>query len=393
MRRGEKKVNLLKSLINKFKSIRSSFAEWREFGRFTSIFIPFGKDMYKSELVRSCIRALATHTSKANPVCTDEKLERMLRLQPNIYMNGVEFLYKVRTMYELTNTVFILIIREDPLNGTRPLGFYPVPYTSFKALQGPSGELYIQFELPNAQQLIAAWADLVVLRKDYNSSDIAGDDNSPILNTLDLIEVSNQGISNAIKSTANLHGIIKSTKSMLSPKDIKEIKDQFVSDYLDVSNAGGIGAIDSTMEFTPVEMKPTTANWAHMKEFRENCFRYFGVNDEIIMSKQTSNQMQAFYESAIEPFLIDLSLSMTAKVFSEREIGHGNRIQYESNTIQFMSTSEKLSLVNMVDRGALTPNEWRAVLNLPPVEGGDTPVRRLDTAPVDDINPQEENDE
>jgi hypothetical protein len=84
---------------------------------------------------------------------------------------------------------------------------------------------------------------------------------------------------------------------------------------------------------------------------------------------------------------------MTAKVFSEREIGHGNRIQYESNTIQFMSTSEKLSLVNMVDRGALTPNEWRAVLNLPPVKGGDTPVRRLDTAPVDDINPQEENDE
>ena len=36
----------------------------------------------------------------------------------------------------------------------------------------------------------------------------------------------------------------------------------------------------------------------------------------------------------------------------------------------------------MVDRGAMTPNEWRSVMNLGPIEGGDKPIRRLDTAPV-----------
>ncbi len=36
----------------------------------------------------------------------------------------------------------------------------------------------------------------------------------------------------------------------------------------------------------------------------------------------------------------------------------------------------------MVDRGAMTPNEWRRTLNLPPLQGGDEPIRRLDTAPV-----------
>jgi len=44
----------------------------------------------------------------------------------------------------------------------------------------------------------------------------------------------------------------------------------------------------------------------------------------------------------------------------------------------------KLGLVQMVDRGALTPNEWRRILNLPPIEGGDRPIRRLDTDVVDD---------
>ena len=388
-------MNPFKSLIDRFRAIKRSLTNWREFGSFTSMFIPFGRNIYKSDIVRYCIRPLADHTSKANPVCKDKKLEMMLRMRPNPFMNGKAFLYKVRTMYELTNTAFIMILRDAPEKGNKPIGFYPVPYASFEALQAPSGEIYIQFSMPNGQQLILAWADLIVLRKDYNDSDIAGDDNSPILETLDLISTSNQGISNAVKSTANLRGIIKSTKSMLNPKDLKTMRDQFVEDYMGISNEGGVAALDATQEFKAIEMNPTITSWAQMREFRENCFRYFGVNDDIIMSKQKPEQMQAFYESKIEPFLIELSLEMTSKLFTSIEISHGNTVQYEADTIQFMSTAEKLSLVQMVDRGALTPNEWRAALNLHPLPGGDVPVRRLDTAPVDEVkdDKEEEKDE
>ena len=37
----------------------------------------------------------------------------------------------------------------------------------------------------------------------------------------------------------------------------------------------------------------------------------------------------------------------------------------------------------MVDRGAMTPSEWRQALNLAPLDGGDIPIRRLDTAPTE----------
>jgi len=37
----------------------------------------------------------------------------------------------------------------------------------------------------------------------------------------------------------------------------------------------------------------------------------------------------------------------------------------------------------MVDRGALTPNEWRQILNLSAIEGGNKPIRRLDTEVVE----------
>ena len=36
----------------------------------------------------------------------------------------------------------------------------------------------------------------------------------------------------------------------------------------------------------------------------------------------------------------------------------------------------------MVDRGAMLPNEWRGTMNLAPIEGGEQPIRRLDTQVV-----------
>ena len=38
----------------------------------------------------------------------DKKLQRMIQYRPNMYMNGKDFLYKVRTLLEIHNIVFYL---------------------------------------------------------------------------------------------------------------------------------------------------------------------------------------------------------------------------------------------------------------------------------------------
>lgn len=371
-------------ILQLFKKIKTGckYERWRELGAYHSVFGTFGGDINKSEIVRSCIRPLVEHTSKANARCTDRRIERILNVSPNIYMNGKDFLAKVRAIYEIKNTAFIYIARDDI---GKAVSFYPVPYSYFEAVEYQN-ELFIKFCFSGdaARELVLPWEDLAVLRKDYNNSDIAGDDNTPILNMLELINTTNQGIANAVKATANLRGIIKSTKAMLSPEDIKKQKDNFVKDYLNLENEGGIASLDATQDFTPITMNPTVANYAQMKEFRENVYRYFGVNDHIIMSDYTEEIMEAFYESKIETFLVALSLELTRKVFTPREQGFGNAITYESNRMQYASNSTKLALVALVDRGALTPNEWRMIFNLSPIEGGDVPIRRLDTAQVDE---------
>ena len=103
---------------------------------------------------------------------------------------------------------------------------------------------------------------------------------------------------------------------------------------------------------------------------------------KIIQSKYTEDEWNSYYEAEIEPLAIQLKDEYTRKLFSRRERGCGNAIIFEAANLQCASISTKLALQAMVDRGSMTPNEWRTTFNLAPLPGGDEAVRRLDTAVV-----------
>lgn len=377
-------MGILANLFKKEKQEQTkTYTEFKELGTFRSYFSVFGKDIYKSDDVRTCIRALAEHTSKANPRCTDKRIERILQLRPNRFMNGKDFLAKVRNYLEIKNTAFVYIERD---NTNKVIGFYPVPFQTYEALEYKD-RLYIKFHFDgNYSNLVVPWDDLAVLRKDYVFSEIGGETNEPLLPTLDVISTMDKGLQNAVKSTANLRGILKSTKAMLSPETLKQQKDIFVKDYMDISNEGGIASLDATQEFKEINLKPTTASAEEAASYRERVYRYFGVDEKIIKSTYTESEYDAFYESRIEPFLVALSLEFTYKIFTDRQIGFENEVWYESNRLQYASAKTKISMVQLVDRGLMTPNEYRALFNMAPYDGGDEFVLRLDTPKTGDTS-------
>lgn len=360
---------------------------WKEIGKYHSYFYPFRGNVYADDVARTCVHTLAEHTSKASAVVRqDLAMERILRVRPNMYMNGKDFLYKCRTLYEINNTVFVYINRDDK---GKAISLYPIPNCQAEAIDS-GGRLFIRFTLSAGEKMTASWEDLLVLRRHYNESDIFGDTNEAILTSLDLLSTTGQGMANAIKSTANLRGILKSTKAMLSDEDVKRQKERFVTDYLNLENSSGIAMLDSTVDFKPVDVKPEIATYEHVEQLRENIYRYFGVSEDAIQGKLHGDAWEAFYDSAIEPFLIALGLELTYKVYSERQRGFGNEIVFESNRLQYLSMTQKLEMVQYIDRGIMTPNELRAVLNLAPIDGGDIPLRRLDTAPTDQVAKSQE---
>ena len=126
-----------------------------------------------------------------------------------------------------------------------------------------------------------------------------------------------------------------------------------------------------------------TPNAAQMDKTTQRIYALFNTNPHIVTSIATEDEQNAYFDAEIEPVLKQLSGEYTRKLFSRRERGCGNRIVFEASAWDFASTSTKLNLLQMVDRGALTPNEWRRAFNLAPVDGGDKSIRRLDTQPVD----------
>lgn len=381
------------ALFGRPKKITTS--SWQEVGSHQSYFTNGNPDVYANEVVRACIRTLAEHTAKANVKVVrdgkvaDKNLQRMIQFKPNMYMNGRDFLYKVRTLLEIHNVVFIYIMRDEL---GKVVGLYPMPKAQHKTGEY-QGRLYIEFLFENGTKMVHAWDDLAVLRKDFNTSDIFGDSNSAISGSLDLLNTTAEGMENAIKSTANLRGILKSTKAMLSDDDVKKMKDRFVSDYMSLTNSSGIASLDSTLDFIPITLQPQIANYKNVEELRNNIYRYFGLNEDAIMSRITGDSWDAFYESRIEGVLLALGLELTNKIFSERERGFGNEIIFESNRMQYMSTTSKLALTTLVDRAIMTPNEVREILNLAPVEWGDKPMSWQNPKMAEEVQEGEDADQ
>ena len=101
-------------------------------------------------------------------------------------------------------------------------------------------------------------------------------------------------------------------------------------------------------------------------------FQYFGVNEDVMQNKANGDQLDAFYNGAIEPFAIQFSEAMTRAMFSLRERSNGAELILSANRLQYMSTTAKISMAQqLMDRGVMTINEARELFNYAPVENGD----------------------
>jgi phage portal protein BeeE len=198
---------------------------------------------------------------------------------------------------------------------------------------------------------------------------------------MEIVNTTDQGIVNAIKNSAVIKWILK-FKSVLQPKDRDLQVSEFVKNYLSISNEGGAAASDPRYDIEQVKPQSYVPNAAQMKETLQRIYSFFNTNEKIIQSKYDEDEWTAYYESELEPLAMQLSNEYSRKLFTRKERGHGNKIIFEASTLQYASMTTKLNLVQMVDRGALTPNEWREVLSLGPIADGDTPIRRLDTAAI-----------
>lgn len=347
--------------------------------------------IYKSDIVRACIRPKAKAIGKligkhirdnASGFIDSPDLNiKMLLIDPNPLMSGQLLQEKLAVQLELNNNAFALIKRD--VNTLLPTEIYPVPAVEVEMLEGSLGDMYLRFYFEDGSKLIAPYADVIHLRQDFNSHNMFGDSPQEALTDLmDVVKTIDQGLIKAIKNSNVIRWLLKFNQT-LRPEDIEAETQRFINNFLSTdSKIVGAAATDAKADAKQVEPKSFVPDDKQMSNTTERIYNFFNTNKSIVQSDYTEDQWNAYYESVIEPVGMQLANEYTRKLFSKRERGFGNRIVFESVSLQYASMSTKLGLEKMVDRGAMTPNEWRKILNMAPIEGGDKPIRRLDTAPV-----------
>ncbi|PFL28070.1 MULTISPECIES: phage portal protein [Bacillus cereus group] len=360
-------------------------------------FFAWNGDIYQSDIIRACIRPkakavgklIAKHIRdnstefKVNP----DSYMRFLLEEPNPLMTGQMFQEKMAVQLELNHNAFAYIKRDD---FGYPTEIYPIPCTTVEVVEGAQGDIFLKFYFKNGKQMTIPYTDIIHLRKDFNDNDFFGEHpGNALAQLMEIVTTTDQGIVKAIKNSAVVKWILK-FKSVLKQEDIDSQVKNFVNNYLNISNDGGAASSDPRYDLEQVKPEAFVPDSKQMQETVQRIYNFFNTNENIIQSKYNEDEWNAYYESEIEVFAMQLAGEYTRKLFSRRERGFGNKIIFESSSLQYASMSTKMNLVQMVDRGSLTPNEWRAILSLGPIEGGDKPIRRLDTALVKEGNVADE---
>ena len=380
--------------------IRSAFSNRRVAGvelmqQIGNNYISWNGTIYDSDIVRSCIRPKVKATGKLVAKHLRDVVDaeghhelnvnpsnaiRFILDEPNPLMTGQMLQEKLATQLCLNSNAFALIIRDD--YGS-PMEIYPIIARTVDAVYDSAGKLRLRFTLNNNKVYEFPYEDIIHLRQDFNENDIFGTPIAPVLvPLLDVVTTTDQGVINAIKNSSIIRWLLKFTNSMRK-EDLKSQAKDFADNFLATSEGMGVAAVDAKADAQQINPTDYVPNAAQMDRTTKRIFDLFNTNDAIVSSKYTEEQYNSYFDAEVEPVLIQLGGEYTRKLFTRRERVFGNKIVFEASAWDSASISTKLNLQAMVDRGALTPNEWRATLNLAPVPGGDDPIRRLDTAAVD----------
>lgn len=333
------------------------------------------------DLVRACVDALARNIAKMSlrPIVMNKDgtttidnisdIAKVLK-HPNQYMTMYDFLYKVSAMYYLNNNAFIYPEYDEK---GYLVALHPINYSTFK-LYELDNKLYASFRLRYTRTYTIAYDRIIHLRNHFIQDDLMGDANNALYTACELIGAQNQGIINGIKNSAIIRGILK-TINVIKDEDLEKAKQRFIKDNLSAQNNGGVIAVDGKFDYQNIESKPYIVDSATMDQAKNKIFSYFGVNEEFLQNKFTSEQYEAVYEGRLEPFAILITDSLTYSLYTERERGFGNEIEVNMSRLKYQPTATIVNVISATkELGLFTRDDYRSMLGYTPLgheRGGD----------------------
>lgn len=343
--------------------------------RFTS----FSGGMYESELVRAAVNTMATHISKLNIETRGSAkpaLQNKLKHGPNEFQTWSQFLARAATIFYCNNTVFITPIWDDfgQISGI----YTPLPHRCEVVQYG--GKPYLRYEFGWGERAAVELEYCGVMTRMQYRNDFFGETNAALFPTMELIHLQNESIKEGVESAASIKFVAK-VGNFTKDEDLNKEANRWSRTNLsrDAEESAVLLFPHTYSEIKQLDTKPWIVDDKQMEIIKANVFEYFGVSEDILQNKYSSDTWSAFYEGVVEPWALQFSSVLTKQLFTFREQSEGNLVMATSNRLQYMSNADKLNVsAQMADRGLMTRNEIREIWNLPPLPepfGSQLPIR------------------
>lgn len=376
--------NIFKSIANKHREYQYA----KMFSGQTPVFSQFGEDVYASDVVKNCVRAIASEMGKLQPkhIRTNDddnqqtirsSITRLLRYGPNELMTTSEFLEKCTWLRETTYNCFIYPKYVIGTDGRRTyIGFYPLKPSNVDFLQDITGRLFVKFTFGNGSSYTIAYSEIIHWRKDYSLNDFMGGnengqvDNKHILSVLNINNTILEGLDKAVKASLTINGIMK-INTMLNDENQKKEREKLEEQIR--TSQSGIIAMDLKGDYIPLNRtNPMMVDKSTLEFMQSKILNNYGVSIPILTSTFTDEEYQAFYSKTLEPMINSLGQAFTKTLFSDGELSAGNEVIFYAQQLLFTNTSNKIQVADILgNRGALTDNQLLGLFGYPPFEGGD----------------------
>lgn len=381
-----KTSNIIIDFVNKFKKNKENKHYAKMLNGWLPVFSQFGDDIYASDVVQQAISCIVFELKKLNPQhirmngsdpipVTTGNIQRLLN-QPNEKMTRSDFIEKVFWQLFLNYNSFIIptyTISYDS-EGKKVknyTGLYPIQPVDVELLQDNSGELFIKFRFLNNYETTLRYSDVIHIKYKYSVNEFMGGneqgqpDNQALLKTLELNDILLQGVAKALKSSFSINGVIKYNTLLDDGKMDEAIAK--LENHLK-NNESGFLPLDIKGEFIPLQNKVHLVDATTLKFVDEKILRHFGVSLPILTGDFSKEQYEAFYQKTLEPLIINISQAFTKVLFTDREKGFGNKIEFYPHELIFMTTGQKINLFNLlIDSASCYKNEARVAFGMRPL--------------------------
>ena len=370
------------------------------------VFRAFGKDVYLSDFVNNAIDRIASEISKIeikSIIQTDDAVKvqndditRLFRFKPNPLQTTSDFLSNVEWLRRKYRNAFIYPQFDTVLGANghtfrRYTAFYPLnPQGVYIGVKdGQVWEVRLDFE--NGSSFIVPYADLIHLkwRRGVNTIIGGGDDfgavnDIDLLNTVKALDATIQGLPKSIEASLQIKGVFNTASLMDVDRRNKERED--LESHITMSRSGII-ATDIAGTFTPVNINAPEIPEGAMRFLKSVMQERYGISAAILSGDYTGAQHDAFYQSAIEDFIVQLEQAMTECVYTHREKDIGRRVKAYYRKVRYYSTGDKLALANLAkETGILTLNQVNEMFGVEPFEGGNRRIQSLNYVNIEDVD-------